>query len=91
MTKTLHSKTVPGHTSEDGIWFPEVVLYRFVDSDGVGGLLWHKTVEKAEESYQKSLACEPQRQKRREERARIAAMDAERKARRAEDPFYGLA
>ena len=91
MTKTLHSKTVPAHVSEDGLAFPEVTLYLYRDSNGVHGLLWHKTIEKAEESYRGSLRLEPQRQARREQSARIARADAERKARRVEDPFYGLA
>ena len=31
-------------------------------------MLWHKTIEKAEESYQASLKLEPQRQQRRAQR-----------------------
>ena len=91
MTKTLQTKTVPAHISEDGIAFPEVTLYLYRDSNGVQGLLWHKTIDKADESYQGSLRLEPKRQARREHAARVAAADLEREARRAADPFYGLA
>ena len=78
MTKTLHSKTVPAHVSDEGIPFPEVTLYLYRDSNGVQGLLWHKTKARALESYRASLKLEPKRQARREQAARVAAADAER-------------